>query len=253
MFTSGAALALAVALALDVAGASGTAVVFAVAGIVFLGLAVIVPSRPRSTERCHVSETPEHPAVAHPVHLRIRRHRGGMGHIGRANDWLATHLAVVFGVCWTIWVFFIVPVVAYFLPQAIQNKIFFFSSGWIQLFALPLMVYVGNKLQRSSDAQSEVIHQALTHIATVSDQNKTLIEQDNELTAQVHALVTALAEHPAPQQAVQMQSAITLDAAQIGQLVAAIQANASEVPAPPKPAPVKRLATKAERTEGKDV
>ena len=92
-----------------------------------------------------MSETPQHPAVAHPVHLRIRRHRDGMGPIGKANDWLATHLAVVFGVCWTIWVFFIVPIVAYFLPQPIQNKIFFFSSGWIQLFALPLMVYVGQQ------------------------------------------------------------------------------------------------------------
>lgn len=191
-----------------------------------------------------MSETPQHPAVPHPVRLRIRRHRGGMGPVGKANDWLATHLAVVFGVCWTIWVFFIVPIVAYFLPQAIQNKIFFFSSGWIQLFALPLMVYVGNKLQRSSDAQSDVIHQALTHIATVSDQNKTLIEQDNALTAQVHALVTALSEHPAPQQAVTMQSAITLDEAQIRQLVTAIQANASSVL--PK-APAKRLATPAER------
>lgn len=131
-----------------------------------------------------------HPEVQHPVHLRIRRHRGGMGPVGRANDWLATHLAVVFGVCWTIWVFFTVPVAAYFLPQPVQNKIFFFSSGWIQLFALPLMVYVGNKLQRSSDAQSEVMHQALTHIATVSDQCKRLIEQNTELTQQVHALVT---------------------------------------------------------------
>ena len=112
----------------------------------------------------------EHPAVQHPVHLRIRRHREGMGTVGKANDWLATHLAIVFGVCWTIWVFFIVPIIAYFLPAAIQGHIFFFSSGWIQLFALPLMVYVGNKLQRSSDAQSEVIHDALTHIATVSDQ-----------------------------------------------------------------------------------
>jgi hypothetical protein len=110
-----------------------------------------------------------HPAVRHPVRLRVQRHRGGMGRVGRVNDWLATHLAVVFGVCWTIWVFFTVPVVAYFLPAAVQNRIFFFSSGWIQLFALPLMVYVGNKLQRSSDAQSEVIHAALTHIATVSD------------------------------------------------------------------------------------
>ena len=137
-----------------------------------------------------------HPAVAHPVHLRKRLHRATASPVGRANDWLATHLAVVFGVCWTIWVFFTVPVVAYFLPQAVQNKIFFFSSGWIQLFALPLMVYVGNKLQRSSDAQSEVIHQALTHIATVSDQNKQLIKQNTELTGQVHALVTALTAPP---------------------------------------------------------
>jgi hypothetical protein len=117
-----------------------------------------------------------HHAVQHPIHLRIRRHQAGMGKVGKANDWLATHLAVVFGVCWTIWVFFIVPVVAYFLPQAIQGKIFFFSSGWIQLFALPLMVYVGNKLQRSSDAQSEVIHESLTHIATVSDQLADLLD-----------------------------------------------------------------------------
>ena len=51
------------------------------------------------------------------------------------------------------------------------------------------MVYVGNKLQRSSDAQSDVIHQALTHIATIGDQNKQLLEQNTELTAQIHALV----------------------------------------------------------------
>jgi hypothetical protein len=131
-----------------------------------------------------------HPAVAHPIRLRVSRHRGGMGPVGRANDWLATHLAVVFGVCWTIWVFFIVPLVAYFLPAPIQNHIFFFSSGWIQLFALPLMVYVGNKLQRSSDAQSEVIHQALSHIATVSDQNKQMLELNTEITKAIRALMT---------------------------------------------------------------
>lgn len=116
-----------------------------------------------------------------------------MGPVAIANDWLATHLAIVFGIAWTIWVFFIVPIVAYFLPAGIQGHIFFFSSGWIQLFALPLMVYVGNKLQRSSDAQSEVIHQALTHIATVEDQNNTLLQQNTELTQAVHALVMQLA------------------------------------------------------------
>lgn len=124
----------------------------------------------------------DHPAVKHPVHLRVTQQREGMGRVALANDWLATHLAIVFGIAWTIWVFFIVPLVAYFLPPAVQNHIFFFSSGWIQLFALPLMIYVGNKLQRSSDAQSEVIHQALTHIATVSDQVKELLDRNTELT-----------------------------------------------------------------------
>jgi hypothetical protein len=203
VLTLAAAIALIVALILDVSHAghvSAAAGGFAVAGVALLGLSVIFPTlrrpHPSTDRRPPVSESPQHPAVAHPVHLRIRRHRDGMGAVGRANDWLATHLAVVFGVCWTIWVFFIVPIVAYFLPAGIQAHIFFFSSGWIQLFALPLMVYVGNKLQRSSDAQSEVIHQALSHIATVSDQNKVLIEQNTELTEQVHALVAAL---PKPQ------------------------------------------------------
>jgi hypothetical protein len=132
-----------------------------------------------------------HPAVKHPVVLRIKRHRGRMGAVGRVNDYLLTHLAVVFGLAWTVWVFMVVTVGAYWAPPTLQSKIFFFSSGCIQLFALPLMVYVGNKLQRSSDAQSEVMHQALTHIATVSDQNKALLEQNTKLTSEVHALVAA--------------------------------------------------------------
>lgn len=134
-----------------------------------------------------------HLHVPHAVSLRIARRREGASHVALVNDWLATHLAIVFGVVWTIWVFFIVPIIAYFLPQAVQNHIFFFSSGWIQLFALPLLVYVGNKIQRSSDAQSDAIHEALTHIATVEDQNAQLLAQNTELTTQIHALVAGKA------------------------------------------------------------
>lgn len=127
-----------------------------------------------------------HPSVKHAIELRIERHRGGMGKVGLANDWLATKMAAIFGIAWTIWLFFIIPLVAAHLPSSIEAQIFFYSSGWIQLFALPLMIYVGNKLQRSSDAQSEVQHEALTHIATVSDQLKELIELNNQLTQEVH-------------------------------------------------------------------
>jgi hypothetical protein len=137
-----------------------------------------------------VPEPSRHHAVVNPRHLR--RHREGRtGLTARANDFLATRLAVVFGLAWTIWVFFVVPLVAYFLPASAQGHIFFFSSGWIQLFALPLMVYVGNKLQLSADAQADSMTKALSHIAIVEDQNAELLRQNTELTKAVHALLSA--------------------------------------------------------------
>jgi hypothetical protein len=116
------------------------------------------------------SQTQRHPAVAHPVHLRVARHRGGMGRIRRANDWAATHLAALFGLGATIWLFLTVPLLVLLAPSGVKAVVFYLASGWIQLFALPLMTYIGVKLQRSSDAQSEVIHKALTHIATQVDE-----------------------------------------------------------------------------------
>ena len=169
-----------------------------------------------------MTETPQHPAVQHPVHLRVWRHRDGMGRIGKLNDWTATRLGVVFGSVWVVWVFFIWPLVAQFMGVKIQAKTSYYAQSWVQLFALPLFVYIGNKLQRSSDAQSEVIHVALSHIATVSDQNKVLIEQNTELTKQGHALIaanTALTE--------EVRAAIAV-----------------------KTSPAKRLATKTERSSG---
>jgi hypothetical protein len=128
-----------------------------------------------------------HRAVPHPRDLLAR-------HPGRAagvNDWLATRLAAVFGLVWTIWVFFTTPILVQFFPKAVQAHFFFYASGWVQLFALPLLVYVGNRVQKSSDAQSDAQHQALTHIASVGDDVKSLIEANTELTRQVHALVSA--------------------------------------------------------------
>ena len=149
-------------------------------------------------------EHSQHPAVTHAVHLRRQQHRDKMGPVGKVNDWLATRLGLAFGSVWVVWVFFIWPLVAQFMSGEIQVKTSYYAQSWVQLFALPLFVYIGNKLQRSSDAQSEVMHRALAHIAMVSDQNRQLIEQNTDLTTQVHALtsqvhelVAALPERPA--------------------------------------------------------
>lgn len=126
-----------------------------------------------------------HPAMVHAVNIRlkqdaVRYERGFRGKIAVVNDWLATHLAVVFGVAWTIWLFFIAPLVAPVLGGTIEAKFFFYSSGWIQLFALPLLVYIGNKVQRSSDAQSEAMAQSLSHIANQQDAQSEVLRQLQE-------------------------------------------------------------------------
>lgn len=131
----------------------------------------------------------EHQEVIHPNNFLQQEEK----FIGQINDRLARHLALIFGLVWTIWVFFLYPLVLLLLPADIQNKGFFLSSGWIQLWALPLFVYVGNKLQKTTDAQSDSLVKALTHIATIGDQNRELIETvhklievNNDLTNQIH-------------------------------------------------------------------
>lgn len=177
--------------------------VLAVTGLAFLVAAVLAPYRPRPPE-VPVSDAPQqHPAVAHAVRLRlrddaIRYEKGLRGKITAGNDWTATRLGLVFGSVWVVWVFFIWPLIAQYMGTEVGLKTSYYAQSWIQLFALPLFVYIGNRLQRSSDAQSEAQHQALTHIAMTGDDVKALIEQDKALTEQVHALVTALASQPSP-------------------------------------------------------
>jgi hypothetical protein len=130
--------------------------------------------------------TRSHDAVTHPREFLATEKTA----IGRANDWAASHLAVIFGLVWTVWLFATVPLLVLLAPSGLRSVVFYLASGWIQLWALPLFVYVGNKLQKSSDAQSDAQHQALTHIATVEDELKELIELNNGLTAEIHRSLT---------------------------------------------------------------
>ena len=105
----------------------------------------------------------------------------------RASDLAATKLALTFGFVWTIWVFFVIPLVAEFFPVNIQAKVFYYASGWVQLFALPLMVYVSNKIQKTADAQAL----AQGHLL---ERNTELTEQTAHLTELVHQLLATNTE-----------------------------------------------------------
>ena len=140
-----------------------------------------------------------HPKVPHPNALRkniSQEYRKNMGAIARVNDWAATRLGLIFGSVWIVWVFFIWPLIADHLGSKVQADTSYYAQSWIQLFALPLFVYIGNKLQRSSDAQSDAMHEALTHIAVIEDQNAQLLRQNTDLTVQIHRLVGGSGQLP---------------------------------------------------------
>lgn len=101
--------------------------------------------------------------------------------LSRLSDLAATRLALIFGFNLTIWVFFTIPLVAELLPTAVQVKVFYYASGWVQLFALPLMVYVTNKVQSSSDKQDAVQEELLREIRKLSEQNHSLNLQIRQL------------------------------------------------------------------------
>lgn len=110
----------------------------------------------------------QHDAVTHPRDLLAAEKRA----VARLNDWAATHLAAFFGLVWTVWFFVIWPLASLLLPKGLQSVAFFISSGWIQLWALPLLNYVSNRTQEMQGAQSDVQHNALTHIANTVDEIK---------------------------------------------------------------------------------
>ena len=109
-----------------------------------------------------------HEAVTHPRDLLAVEKRA----IGKVNDWAATHLAAFFGLVWTVWFFIVWPLASLLLPAGLRSVAFFISSGWIQLWALPLLNYVGNRTQALQSAQSDAQHLALTHIANTVEEIK---------------------------------------------------------------------------------
>lgn len=106
-----------------------------------------------------------HPQVPHPrdllTHSRSR--------LARVSEWVIGHLAVTFGATIAVWVFLIAPLIVLLLPTRVQSIAFFLASGWIQLWALPLLTYIGNKADQARTAKADADHQALTSVHATVD------------------------------------------------------------------------------------
>jgi hypothetical protein len=106
-----------------------------------------------------------HPQVPHPRDLYTH----SRSQLARVSEWVIGHLAFAFGATIAVWVFLIAPLVVLTLPAGVQSVAFFLASGWIQLWALPLLTYIGNKADQARTAKADADHQALTSVHTTVD------------------------------------------------------------------------------------
>lgn len=104
---------------------------------------------------------PSHPRVPHPDQFLTTERRW--------NDIAAGWVARIFGSPWCIWAFLVVPLAILLAPQPWQSVVFYLASGWIQLFALPLLTYVGNKADQLRSAKAEADRVALSSMHEAMD------------------------------------------------------------------------------------
>jgi hypothetical protein len=113
--------------------------------------------------------------------------------INAGSEWAAGYLALVFGFVWTVWVFFIIPLVAPYISRSFSAQVFYYGSGWVQLFALPLLTWIGNKTQRLADAASAVQQELLERNTALTQDVQTMVRQNRVLAETIENLTRALA------------------------------------------------------------
>jgi len=96
------------------------------------------------------------------------------------DDWVADRLVTVFGSTWTTATFIAIPLLALLLPSEQQQIVFFLASGWIQLWALPLLNYAQNKADILRSAKADADHQSLVALHTAIQEIHTKLD---DLTA----------------------------------------------------------------------
>lgn len=204
-----------------------------------------------------------HTKTGHAVHQHTSDHLPSRTAVARFNSRLGVAITTAVGSMWAAYVFGLLALTSLpaILTQAFHLHVFpswlinaslialvaWISSYFLQLVLLPIIIVGQNVQSQAADARASKTFEDCE--ALRADLTVALDRLDEKTEGGLKAILDALKVTPPAQ----LQSAITLNGPQIKQLVAAIQANASQVVPPAKPAPktaaAKRLATPAERKE----
>ena len=206
-----------------------------------------------------------HTKTGHAVHQHTSDHLPSRTAVARFNSRLGVAITTAVGSMWAAYVFGLLALTSLpaILTQAFHLHVFpswlinaslialvaWISSYFLQLVLLPIIIVGQNVQSQAADARAAKTFEDVEKVR--DDLTVTLDRLDEKTEGGIKAILDAVAALATPP--AQLQSAITLNGPQIKQLVAAIQANASQVVTPPKTAPkaapAKRMATAAERKE----
>lgn len=88
----------------------------------------------------------------------------------KVNDWAAFKLAAIYGAAITIWIFAVYSLLGALVSNETQNHMLYWSNA-AQLVFCPLMVYVGNQINKSHKENSKQIkanhEEVIKHIKRV--------------------------------------------------------------------------------------
>jgi hypothetical protein len=102
--------------------------------------------------------------------------------IRKLNDFLAEKATLIFGTMWMFYAFFIyglLPLIPGLAPY--QNQIFYWS-GWVQLWALPLLMVGQNVMGRTAELRAQETHDAvMDELAMVKEELVNAREEREEL------------------------------------------------------------------------
>ena len=112
-----------------------------------------------------------------------------MNKVNQFNNFLAEKSTLVFGTMWTFYIFFfysLLPLIP-FLTQY-QNQLFYWS-GWVQLWALPLLMVGQNVLGRNAEQRAQQDHEM---IVKEFSEIKELLELERNENQELHMIFDEL-------------------------------------------------------------
>lgn len=86
--------------------------------------------------------------------------REGNG-LRKFNKWLARKATLIFGTMWMFYAFFVYGLLPLMPALSPYEGAFFYWSGWVQLWALPLLMVGQNVLGEAAEKREQETHDAV--------------------------------------------------------------------------------------------